>query len=99
MVPDISMTSYVQCSTCRTCDMGVEFRILIPLNYPIPKHDTPSPSAKLCDLCPLPAKAHSYTLATERHNVSRLGMNPKRVMNISHLDGYYPVSGNYGAFP
>jgi hypothetical protein len=30
---------------------------------------TSYPCAKVCNLCPLPAKAHSYTLATERHNV------------------------------
>jgi hypothetical protein len=31
--------------------------------------DSACPCAKVCNLCPLPAKAHSYTLATERHNV------------------------------
>jgi hypothetical protein len=31
--------------------------------------DTTTPCAKFCNLCPLPAKAHSYTLASERHNV------------------------------
>jgi hypothetical protein len=31
--------------------------------------------------------------------LSRLRMYPQRVLIISHLDGYYPVSGNYCAFP
>jgi hypothetical protein len=30
---------------------------------------------------------------------SRLGICPKRVQNISHLDGYYSVSHSYRAFP
>jgi hypothetical protein len=29
----------------------------------------PHPRAKVCNLCPLPTNAHSYTLATERHDV------------------------------
>jgi hypothetical protein len=30
---------------------------------------------------------------------SRLGIYPKRVQRISHLDGYYPASRNYCALP
>jgi hypothetical protein len=30
---------------------------------------------------------------------SKLGMYPKRVTYIQYLDGYYPVSRNYCAFP
>jgi hypothetical protein len=29
---------------------------------------------------------------------SRRGMYPKRVLNISHLDGYYPVSKSFVHF-
>jgi hypothetical protein len=31
--------------------------------------------------------------------LSRLRMYPQRVLILSHLDGYYPVSGSYCAFP
>jgi hypothetical protein len=53
--------------------LGSIFEYITDLSISLAKHIQfdlrTSPCAKICSVCPLPAKANSYTLATERHNV------------------------------
>jgi hypothetical protein len=60
---------------------------------------TPSPCARVCNLCPL-SRRHRATRLLQRDKISSgLRMYPKRVPNTSHLDGYYPVPRKHCAFP
>jgi hypothetical protein len=58
-----------------------------------------SPCAQVCNLCPFPARTSAECLLSVDTMLSRLEMGPQRIQSISHLNGHYPVSRDYCAFP